>query len=103
MSLELWEKMTQEVLPFTPSADMVHQKTGLAIGRETKQNTRPTKNKYSVVSMFSGCGGMDLGFRGGFSVFGRNYGQLPFDIIWANEINAAACRTYKKNLDESIH
>ncbi|MBN1312337.1 MAG: DNA cytosine methyltransferase [Anaerolineae bacterium] len=52
--------------------------------------------------MFSGCGGMDLGFRGGFSVFGRNYSRLPFNIIWANEINQAACRTYRKNIDPNI-
>ncbi len=58
--------------------------------------------KYSVASMFSGCGGMDLGFRGGFSFLGRHYARMPFNIVWANEINEAACRTYRKNLDESI-
>jgi len=54
--------------------------------------------KYSVVSMFSGCGGMDLGFTGGFQVFGQRYSSLPFEVIWANDINAAACRTYERNL-----
>lgn len=58
---------------------------------------------YSVVSLFSGCGGMDLGFRGGFTVYGRKYTKNPFKIIWANELNQAACRTYRKNLDENIH
>ncbi|HSK70961.1 MAG TPA: DNA cytosine methyltransferase [Pyrinomonadaceae bacterium] len=61
------------------------------------------EKSYSVVSLFSGCGGMDLGFRGGFSVFGRKYAKNPFKIIWANEINQAACRTYRRNLDENIH
>ncbi len=61
------------------------------------------ENDYSVVSLFSGCGGMDLGFRGGFSVFGHKYAKNPFKIIWANELNQAACRTYRKNLDENIH
>ncbi|MBI3793863.1 MAG: DNA cytosine methyltransferase [Nitrospinae bacterium] len=56
----------------------------------------------SVVSMFSGCGGMDLGFKGGFSIFGKSYRRLPFNIVWANEINQAAVRTYKRNLDENI-
>ncbi len=65
-------------------------------------NTSPADRKYSVVSMFSGCGGMDLGFRGGFTIFGRNYARLPFDVVWANEINAAACRTYRKNIAPSI-
>ena len=53
--------------------------------------------------MFSGCGGMDLGFLGGFEVFGRPYDRLPFEIIWANEHNEAACRTYRRNLREHIH
>jgi len=53
--------------------------------------------------MFSGCGGMDLGFVGGFEVFGRFYERLPFQIVWANEINEAACRTYRRNLGEYIH
>lgn len=59
--------------------------------------------EYSVVSLFSGCGGMDLGFRGGFSVFGQEYSKNPFKIIWANEINVAACRTYQRNLCNNIY
>lgn len=58
--------------------------------------------KYTVVSMFSGCGGMDLGFRGGFKIFGRRYPTLPFEVVWANDLNEAACRTYKRNLGNSI-
>jgi DNA (cytosine-5)-methyltransferase 1 len=57
---------------------------------------------FRVVSLFSGCGGMDLGFRGGFQVFGREYTSLPFKVIWANDISAAACRTYRRNLDNVI-
>lgn len=57
---------------------------------------------FDVVSMFSGCGGMDLGFRGGFEVFGRFYERLPFRIIWANEHNPAACRTYRRNLGVDV-
>lgn len=68
--------------------------------KETK--TKHAQN-YSVVSLFSGCGGMDLGFRGGFSVLGKKYSKHPFKIIWANELNAAACRTYRRNIDENIH
>ena len=61
------------------------------------------KHEYEVVSMFSGCGGMDLGFLGGFEVFGRFYDPLPFRITWANELNQAACRTYRRNLRENVH
>lgn len=68
----------------------------------TDQPPTITEGKFSVVSMFSGCGGMDLGFHGGFTVFNREYDSLPFEVIWANEHNAAACRTYRKNLDVDI-
>jgi DNA (cytosine-5)-methyltransferase 1 len=53
--------------------------------------------------MFSGCGGMDLGFRGGFQSLGRNYETLPFEIVWANDFNPAACATYQANLQHPIH
>ena len=52
--------------------------------------------------MFSGCGGMDLGFLGGFEIFGRKYERLPFRIVWANEHNAKACATYRRNISEEI-
>ena len=56
----------------------------------------------SVISLFSGCGGLDLGFTGGFEVFGRTYERLPFSIEWANDINPAACRSYRRNLSHHI-
>ncbi|MHB1938952.1 MAG: DNA cytosine methyltransferase [Acidobacteriaceae bacterium] len=61
-----------------------------------------TKKEHTVVSMFSGCGGLDFGFLGGFEVFQRRYKRLPFKIVWANEHNEAACRTYRRNVGE-IH
>lgn len=65
-------------------------------------HTSEVSAPYTVVSMFSGCGGMDLGFRGDFTFLGKHYARLPFNIVWANEINAAACRTYRRNIDEKI-
>lgn len=59
--------------------------------------------RISVVSLFSGCGGMDLGFRGGFSFLGKRYARNRFDVIWANEINADACKTYRRNLGEVLN
>ena len=40
-----------------------------------------------VCSLFSGIGGIDLGFA-----------QAGFDIVWANEIDKSAAATYKHNL-----
>lgn len=55
-----------------------------------------------VVSMFSGCGGLDLGILGGFTYLGKHYPKNKFNIIWANEINKAAANTYKRNISEDI-
>lgn len=60
------------------------------------------KESFSVISLFSGCGGMDLGLIGGFDFLNRHYEKTGFDIIWANEINASACKTYRMNLGNYI-
>lgn len=56
----------------------------------------------SIVSLFSGCGGMDLGFLGGFDFLGRTYKRLPNRIDFANDMSEAACRTYRENLGHEI-
>lgn len=45
---------------------------------------------------------MDLGFRGGFSFLGRYYQPNPIKVTWANDNNAAACRSYRLNLGTEI-
>ena len=66
-------------------------------------NTTDTRAKQrTVVSLFSGCGGMDLGFRGGFSFNSRYYDHLPFEIVWANDISASAAATYAANFPHPI-
>lgn len=63
---------------------------------------RKATKPISVISLFSGCGGMDLGFMGDFDFLGKHYKKTGFNIIWANEINSAACKTYKRNLGDYI-
>lgn len=61
-----------------------------------------TGKKIRAVSLFSGCGGGDLGLLGGFNFLGKRYGKLNFDIMWANDIDAYAVATYRKNLGSHI-
>jgi DNA (cytosine-5)-methyltransferase 1 len=44
-----------------------------------------------IVSLFSGCGGLDLGLM-----------QAGHDVIWANDIDVDAVATYKKNIGHHI-
>ncbi len=44
-----------------------------------------------VGSLFSGIGGIDLGFQ-----------QSGFEICWANEIDKDACKTYRKNFTDTL-
>jgi len=55
---------------------------------------------YKVVSLFSGCGGLDLGIEGGFSYLNSYYDKNPFKIIWANDINEKATQTQKLNFQD---
>lgn len=59
--------------------------------------------EFSVVSLFSGCGGMDMGFLGGFKFLGKVYDRLPFRVVWANDIKPTACKTYAANLRHEIN
>jgi DNA (cytosine-5)-methyltransferase 1 len=45
--------------------------------------------KHTMVSLFSGCGGVDLGFH-----------FAGFKTLWANDINEDAAATFKKNLGD---
>src|SRR4051812_7341675 len=47
---------------------------------------RPT-----VVSLFSGAGGLDLGFRG-----------AGFEVVWANDTKPDACASYRRNLGDHV-
>ena len=57
---------------------------------------------HEVVSLFSGCGGMDIGFHGGFEACGRYYDRLPFQVIWANDIDSYACEAYRLNIGNDV-
>ena len=49
------------------------------------------EKKYKVISLFSGAGGMDLGFI-----------NSGFDIVWANDFFKEAVESYKNNIGDHI-
>ena len=57
-------------------------------------------NGSSVMSMFCGCGGLDLGFIGGFRYLGKEYKALPFNIVKAIDIDERAVETYNLNISQ---
>lgn len=48
-------------------------------------------SNFRVVSLFSGAGGMDLGFE-----------KAGFDIVWANDFFKEAVESYKKNVSPNV-
>jgi len=60
------------------------------------------KKRFSIVSLFTGCGGLDLGFVGGFEFLGKKYPKRNFEIAWANDIDEAACITFRKHFKHDI-
>lgn len=58
--------------------------------------------KYSITSLFSGCGGLDLGFHGGFTYLDKKFNRLKFQTLFANDIDKNACLTFEKNFKKEI-
>lgn len=50
-----------------------------------------------IASLFSGCGGLDLGFTGGFVFQGRLYERLNTHINFANDFDQDASNCYNAN------
>lgn len=56
-----------------------------------KPSVQEPESNPQVISLFSGCGGFDLGFE-----------QCGYKTVWANDIDQFACETFKHNLGSVI-
>jgi len=52
--------------------------------------------------MFAGCGGMDLGFKGGFTYRGEKFPSLGFRIERAYDNDRKCVETYRDNLGQRV-
>ncbi|WP_458401452.1 DNA cytosine methyltransferase [Candidatus Avelusimicrobium sp.] len=49
-------------------------------------------SKPKLISLFSGCGGLDWGFH-----------EAGYKVVWANDFEANACQTFAKNFGKVIY
>lgn len=68
--------------------------------RHPSTNGVDSPDKTSVLSLFCGCGGLDLGFLGGFEYNKTLYEEQPFNIIQAIDFDERAIATYKLNIGD---
>lgn len=62
-----------------------------------KVTTAHPEGTLRIASLFSGCGGLDLGFTGGFSFYETVFPKLPTHIVFANDFDVDASTCYNAN------
>lgn len=68
---------------------LVATSNGMVVEKALKNNGAVNSKKPRLISLFSGCGGMDLGFK-----------AAGFDIVFANDFDSDAQAVYSLNLGE---
>lgn len=53
--------------------------------------------KLKAASLFSGCGGIDLGMTGGFEYLGKKYSRHPIEIVYALDNDRYVCEVFNEN------
>ncbi|MDG3146599.1 DNA (cytosine-5-)-methyltransferase [Streptococcus suis] len=53
--------------------------------------------KFKIASLFSGGGGTDIGFAGGFNFLGKHYEKNNIQIVYANDIENSANAMFEEN------
>lgn len=57
---------------------------------------------FDVLSLFCGCGGLDLGLLGGFDYLDEHFAALPFKIRKGYDNDAKALETYRLNIGTDV-
>lgn len=52
---------------------------------------------YKIISTFTGAGGLDVGFHGGFTFSGKSFPKLNFETLISLDINEDSCKTIEHN------
>lgn len=101
-TLRSWDSDgTLPAIRFGKRGDRRYKKEDVMKLIRTKKDTQ-SGGKYSVISLFAGCGGMDLGFEGGFKILGKQYKKNKFKVTWANDIEPNACKTFRSYFGHKI-
>lgn len=58
--------------------------------------------KLKVASLFSGCGGIDLGIKGDFAFLGKHYECNDAEVVYANDIDEKICDIFDHNFELKI-
>lgn len=87
---------------------VLYDRFGIVCGSGASKDELPAKiagdvSEYSLVSMFTGVGGLDMGFEGGFSYRDEIYQVQPFKTLAAYERDEKCVETIRMNLDIPIH
>lgn len=88
------------------SGQYINLKTKKVISKKKQMDLFPkvktpkipiNKEALKVVSLFTGCGGLDLGFMGGFDFRKNFYKKNRFELSFANDLDKTAVNTYNSN------
>ncbi len=71
-------------------------------GIEQELDVEDATSTIETVSLFAGCGGLDLGFTGGFHFKDEFFPRLSFKILQAYDNDPKCVETYKLNIGNHI-
>lgn len=97
-----FERVSRGIDSYPVANELPKSRAKARAPKKAPKKTTSKKQAYSVVSLFSGCGGLDLGFSGKFTSNNREFAKRNFNIAWANDFDQRACLTYAENFSHPI-